>query len=143
MLGDDLQPSEYIALAEFRYQIRAFMQFSAQAAEKFGLEAGQHQLLLTAKAISLDHEPTIGEIAARLLLRHHSVVGMLDRMEEGGLVRRARGETDRRQVRVTLTRKGEATLRELSRVHRAELESAGPALVRALQTLLEHVYQDD
>jgi DNA-binding MarR family transcriptional regulator len=121
-------------LAEFRYQIRRFLRFSEQAARRAGLEPAQHQLLLAVKAH--DGEPTVSDLAERLQLRHHSVVGLIDRLAESGLVRRNRAEGDRRQVRVRLTPKGEAVLRKLSLDHRAELGSAGCALAVSLQAIL-------
>lgn len=121
-------------MAEFRYQIRRFLRFSEQAARRAGLEPAQHQLLLAVKAH--DGEPTVSDLAERLQLRHHSVVGLIDRLAESGLVRRNRAEGDRRQVRVRLTPKGEAVLRKLSLDHRAELGSAGCALAVSLQAIL-------
>ena len=129
-----LTAADYRALAEFRYQIRCFLHFSEQAARRAGLEPAQHQLLLAVKAH--DSQPTVGELAARLQLRHHSVVGLIDRLASGGLVRRSRAEGDRRQVRVDLTRKGAAVLGKLAREHRAELGSAGKALAEALQAIV-------
>lgn len=121
-------------MAEFRYQIRRFLRFSEQAAERAGLEPRQHQLLLAVKGHS--GEPTVGDLAERLQLRHHSVVGLIDRLEERGLVKRSRAEADRRHVRVRLTRKGEALLRKLSLDHRAELRSAGKNLVKTLEAIV-------
>jgi DNA-binding MarR family transcriptional regulator len=127
-------------LAEFRYQIRRFLRFSEQAARRAGLEPAQHQLLLAVKAHN--GEPTVGDLAERLQLRHHSVVGLIDRLAESGLVRRNRAEGDRRQVRVRLTPKGEAVLRKLSVAHRAELGAAGCALAMALQAILARPSHD-
>jgi DNA-binding MarR family transcriptional regulator len=121
-------------LAEFRYRIRRFLGFSEQAARRAGLEPAQHQLLLAVKAHA--GAPTVGDLAERLQHRHHSVVGLIDRLAECGLVRRNRAEGDRRQVRVRLTPKGEAVLRKLSLEHRAELGSAGRELAAALQAIL-------
>jgi DNA-binding MarR family transcriptional regulator len=131
---DRLTAPDYQALAEFRYQIRRFLRFSEQAARRAGLEPAQHQLLLAVKAYA--GEPTVGDLAERLQLRHHSTVGLIDRMSEDGLLRRDRAEGDRRQVRVRLTRKGDALLRKLSLEHRSELGSAGSELAAALQAIL-------
>ncbi len=129
-----MSAADYQVLAEFRYQIRRFLRFSEQAARRAGLEPAQHQLLLAVKAHA--GQPTVGELAERMQLRHHSVVGLIDRLAEGGLVRRNRAEGDRRRVSVRLTPKGEAVLRKLSVEHRAELASAGSALSAALQPIL-------
>jgi DNA-binding MarR family transcriptional regulator len=129
-----LNMAEYRALAEFRYQIRCFLRFSEQAARQAGLEPSQHQLLLAVKACA--GEPTVGAMAERLQLRHHSVVGLIDRLAECELVRRDRAEGDRRQVCIRLTSKGEAVLRRLSLEHRAELCGAGSALAAALHAIL-------
>lgn len=138
MSDDDASVSaaEYRALAEFRYQIRRLLRFSEQAAHDAGLESHQHQLLLAIKGLPEGREPTIGDLAERLQVQHHSTVELVDRLEARGLVRRTRGEADRRQVFVHLTPAGEAALEELSRYHRAELRSAGPEMVRALEALM-------
>jgi DNA-binding MarR family transcriptional regulator len=128
----ELTAADYQALAEFRYQIRRFLRFSEQAARRAGLEPRQHQLLLTIKGYG--GALTVGELAERLQAAHHSVVGLIDRLVERGLVTRNRAQDgDRRRVTVSLTRQGEAALHKLSLDHRAELESAGQALMRALE----------
>jgi DNA-binding MarR family transcriptional regulator len=126
----ELTASDYQALAEFRYRIRRFLRFSEQASRQAGLEPAQHQLLLAVKAH--EGQPTVGELAERLQLRHHSVVGLIDRLANGGLVKRSRAEGDRRQVCVRLTRKGERVLGKLSLEHHAELESVGKEMAGAL-----------
>ena len=130
-----LTVADYQALAEFRYQIRRFLRFSDEAAREAGLEPAQHQLLLAIKGRT-NGEPTVGDLAERLQLRHHSVVGLINRMVERSLVKRSRPENDRRQVRVGLTRQGQAVLRRLSLAHRAELQSGDRALVKALKSVL-------
>ncbi len=129
---------DYRALAEFRYQIRRFLRFSEDAARAAGLEPQQHQLLLAVKGLPEGKEPTIGELADRLQIRHHSVVELIDRLESRGLVRRQRSSEDRRKVRVELTPEGERILESLTVEHRNELEAAGPALLRALEELTGH-----
>jgi DNA-binding MarR family transcriptional regulator len=132
----DLADADYRALADFRLQIRRFLHFSEEAARSEGLEPQQHQFLLTVRALSGAHGPTVGEIAAHLLIRHHSAVGLADRLVEHGLVERVRGESDRRQVRIQLTAQGENAITRLSTTHRAVLLNTGPLLVESLGALL-------
>jgi DNA-binding MarR family transcriptional regulator len=135
---DDLSAADYRALADFRYQIRKFLHFSEEAARSEGLEPQQHQMLLAIRALDDNSGPTIGRLAEHLFIRHHSAVGLVDRLEENQLVRRVRAsDGDRRQVLVQLTHEGERKLRRLASVHRSELLTSDPGLVRALQALLE------
>lgn len=134
----DISLSDYRALAEFRYQIRCFLHFSEQVARKAGLESQQHQVLLALKGIPQEKQASISYLAERLQLQHHSTVELVDRLAERGLVQRRRDETDQRRVLVDLTLRGEEILRELSVHHRTELQSAGPALVKALEALIAH-----
>ncbi len=133
--GVDISDSEYRALAEFRHQIRRFLHFSEKAARAAGLEPQHHQLLLALKGLPEGSVPSIRNIAERLQIQHHSAVELLDRLQERGLAERTRSPEDHREVLVRLTERGEKVLRELSLHHRAELQSAGPALVRALEQL--------
>ena len=138
-----LTARDYSALGELRYQIRYFLHFSEMAAHQEGLEPQQHQLLLAARALAQPGGPTIRQVADHLLIRHHSAVGLIDRLEQRGLVERVRGMTDRRQVRVRLTVAGEAILRRLTVIHRAELRNSGPRLVDTLGRLLERVQAEE
>lgn len=128
---------QYRSLAEFRYRIRKFLSFSEGAARAAGLEPQQHQLLLAVKGFPGDAAgPTIGYLAERLQIRHHSTVELVDRMVQHGFVRRRPGEQDRRQVIVELTGSGEKVLGALSAQHVAEIRQMGPGLVAALQNVL-------
>ena len=131
--------ADYSALGEFRFRIRRFLHFSELAARQEGLEPQQHQLLLAIRSLEGADPPTIGDLADHLLIRHHSAVGLIDRMEERGLVNRFRSPRDRRQVRVRLTARGEEKLDRLSIIHRTELRNSGPALVEALDGLLRRL----
>ncbi len=129
-----LSTADFRSLAEFRYQLRLFLAFSEEQARAVGLNPQQHQLLLVICA-SAPEWPTIGDLAERLILRHHSVVGLIDRLEQRALVRRSRSPEDRRQARVRITPRGERILHRLALAHRAELRRARPQLVAALQRL--------
>lgn len=132
----DLDISEYRALAEFRARLRRFVQFSERAAREAGIEPQQHQLLLTIKGLPEGARPTIRELAGRMLLKHHSTVELIDRLERRGAVARTQSQDDAREVLIRLTRTGDAILRRLSLAHRQELETTGPELARALKAVI-------
>lgn len=132
---EEISEENYRALAEFRYQLRRFVRFSEQAARAEGVEPRQHQLLLAIKGFN-GGQATIGELAERLQLEHHSVVELVNRAEARGLVERLRSAADRRRVFVYLTSQGEQALRRLSIPLRDELRSTAPALVAALNAIL-------
>jgi DNA-binding MarR family transcriptional regulator len=69
-------------------------------------------------------------------LRHHSVVELVDRLEGRLLLRRERSRVDRRQVIVHLTPRGERIILRLAKQRLAELRTAAPALVRALNAIV-------
>jgi DNA-binding MarR family transcriptional regulator len=137
----NLSAATYQALAEFRYQIRRFLRFSEEAARKVGLEPQQHQLMLAVKGIPVRQEPRIAYLADRLQIQHHSAVELVDRLVKKGLIQRMRGERDRREVHVRLTPRGERLLGELTLHMRAELRSAAPTLVAALEAVITHTSQ--
>jgi DNA-binding MarR family transcriptional regulator len=128
--------SDYRALAEFRYQIRSFLSFSERAAREHGVEPQQHQLLLALKGLPEGLRPTIGTIAERLCVEHHTVVTLTDRLEKAGLVQRTRGDRDRRVVLLSITEAGQQLLSRLSTLHRDQLKTVGPTLQRALATIV-------
>jgi DNA-binding MarR family transcriptional regulator len=136
-MGRSLTTSDYQALAELRHQIRKFLYFSEQAARRAGLEPRQHQLMLSLKGLPQGMRPSIGELAERLLIQHHSAVELVNRLARGGYVQRDRAGEDRRAVLLSLTRKGEKILRDLSLDHRAELKVQGPALTAALRRTIQ------
>jgi DNA-binding MarR family transcriptional regulator len=129
---------DYQSLGEFRHQIRRYLRFSDTIVRNSNLEPRQYQLLLALKGLPADLRPRIGELAEQLQIQHHSAVELVDRLEGSGLVRRQRGAEDRREVLVLLTPAGERILRELVLHHRAELSSKGPALIQALQRILQN-----
>lgn len=131
----EISISEYRALAEFRYQLRRFLRFSEEAARTVGLEPQQHQLLLALKGLPENRAATVGELAERLQIQHHSAVELINRMVERDLIERSRDEYDQRRVNISLTKRGDDVLRQLSILHHDELRTTGPALVQTLMTL--------
>jgi DNA-binding MarR family transcriptional regulator len=107
-------------LAHFRYSLRKFLRFSEDAARRHGVTPQQHQLMLGVQGFTGRNSATITELAEFLQERHHSVVGLVERAEQSGLVRREQDAADRRVVNVTLTRSGREVLEELTRLHYEE-----------------------
>ena len=130
-----LSPGEYEILAEFRRSLRQFLQFSEQEALRIGLTPRQHQALLAIHGFSRRAPVTIRLLSQFLGLRHHSVVGLVDRLEAQKLVRRSHGSPDRRTVQLQLTERGRDMLDHLSAVHKNELKRIAPHLEYLLQTL--------
>lgn len=124
------------ALADWRYQIRKFLAFSEKAARSVGIEPQQYQLLLAIKGLPAGLLPTLGVLAERMAVRPHTIVELVDRLAVAGLVKRLPSKTDRRVVLLLLTPRAESTLRILCEEHRAQLEIAGPALGRAIASVL-------
>ena len=128
-----LTKADYELLAAFRYALRKFLGFSENAAIANGVSPQQYQTLLAIEGFPGRNWVTVGELAKQMRIAHHSAVGMVDRMEGLGLLKRASSEQDRRRVQVSLTRKGHYILEKLYRIHRAELRSVGPQLAALLQ----------
>lgn len=130
-----LHPADFRLLAEFRFVLRRFMQFSEAAAAKVGLEPQQHQTLLVIKAYEGDGQPSIGHIAEQLGIRHHSAVGLVNRLVDVKLLMRKTDAADRRRVNLGLTSKADRTLEALSSAHRDELRRMAPMLRATLSRL--------
>jgi len=129
---------DYRGLADFRYEMRRFLSFSAHAARAAGVEPQQHQLMLALKGLPEGVRPRIGELAERLQIAHHSTVELANRLSAAGYIRRSGSGADRREVLLALTPKGERVLRELSLHHEEELRTQGPALVAALKRAIQN-----
>jgi len=133
--GKNLRPltePEYLALGEFRYQLRRFLRNMEEATRLLGANPQQYQLVLAIKGLPRNLEPTISNLAERMQLNHNSMVELADRCEENNLLRRVRSASDRRQVTLSILPEGEALLRKLGVTARQELRETGPILVEAI-----------
>lgn len=124
------QPSreEFEHLLAFRSSLRRFERWSEHQARAAGLTHVQHQLLVAVKGHPGGEPPTVGDLAAYLLLRHHSTVELVDRAAAAGLVRRIADADDGRLVRVRLTARGERILNDLTPAHLVELHALAAVL---------------
>jgi DNA-binding MarR family transcriptional regulator len=128
---------DYRRLLELRTGLRRFLRWSADQAQAAGVTPAQHQLLLAIRGHPDPRGPTVGDVAAYLLLRHHSAVGLVDRAEAAGLLARSQDTNNPSAVRLRLTDKGSRHLEALSEQHLEELAHLAPTM-QALWEALEH-----
>jgi DNA-binding MarR family transcriptional regulator len=129
--------AEYRALAELRYRIRLFLREGDAQARATGLEPQQYLLLLALRGLPSEQESTIRNLAERLVLKHHSVVELVDRLAAHGYVRRTRSRDDRRKVFVSLLPRGIKLVEKVAQQRISELRASGAQLVMAIDALLQ------
>jgi len=130
MLDDD----DYRTLAAVRAELRSFAHFTEKVVQQVGLTPRQHQVLVALRAAE-GGELTIGQLAETLLLKPHSVSGLVDRLQALDLVDRVPSENDRRSVVLRLTGKAKDLMSSLSLTHRDELRRIRPLLISLLSQL--------
>lgn len=131
----ELSQADYQLLAEFRYLLARFLAFSTKAAHEAGLAPRQHQALLAIKGHPAGSRVTVGDLAQRLGIRHHSAVGLVNRLVDSGYLLRRTDSEDRRRAFIFLTPMGERALAALSSAHREELRRIAPLLGPLLSQL--------
>src|SRR3546814_1407355 len=99
-----LDDADYRTLAAVRAELRGFAHFTERVVKAAGLTPQQHQVLVALRAAK-EGELTVGQVAEALMLKPHSVSGLVDRLEASDLVERMPSEDDRRSVRLRLTGK--------------------------------------
>lgn len=129
-------------LADFRYELRRFNQFSEQAAQRQGVHTKQYQLLLQVAGAPHEARVTIAYAAERMGLKHNSMVELVDRSEKQGLLVRADDPDDRRRTLLRVTRKGHQLLNRLADEHARELTERAPRMITALEHLRRHAVQE-
>jgi DNA-binding MarR family transcriptional regulator len=131
------------SLAEFRYQMRKFLSFSEAAAERCGIATQQYQLMQVIAALPEGQHASISYLADRMILKHNSMVELVDRAERAGLVKREHDERDLRRSLVKLTSEGEQILQKLVKEHLDELVPKCGNLIESLQNLQRTTSADD
>jgi DNA-binding MarR family transcriptional regulator len=126
--AENLSDADFVRLADFRYALRCFLEFSEIAAAKEGLTPQQHQSLLVIRA-SPGGVANIGRLAERLRIRHNTAVELANRLVRSGFVVRETSAADRREVVLKLTAEGQSRLEILTHVHRNELRQLRPEIV--------------
>jgi DNA-binding MarR family transcriptional regulator len=124
-----LTTRDYAELAAFRHALRRFLRFSEAAAAEVGLTPQHYQAMLIVRSCPADEHVSIAELARQLLIKHNSAVGLVDRLEDEGLMQREPSSTDRRKVDLRLTPRGREVLAKLAGLHRRELQRIGSHLL--------------
>jgi DNA-binding MarR family transcriptional regulator len=135
-VNPQLLPDDYEALANFRYAMRKFLNFSRRALRvEAKLTPEQYEALLALKAFGGPNGMTIRELSDRLQVKHHTTVSLVDKLERSRFVRRAPGVCDRRTVCVSLTVSGSRVLVKVAALHRREMRVRSPEMIEALVRL--------
>lgn len=127
-LPPSVDDADYARLAALRAGVRGYLAWAEQCASEHGLTPAQVQLALAVQTYGDPGGPTLTELARTLLLRHHSVVGLVDRAEQAGLVQRVRDDIQVSRVHVQLTADGTQLLEAISAQHLQRLAEFGPGL---------------
>lgn len=132
---------DYRVLLVFRTALRRYLQWSSEESARLGLTSQQHQLLLAVRAHPGPTPPSVRELSEYLLIRHHSAVELVNRVENAGLLTREVDPSDQRVARLRLTRAGEQLIEQLSDTHLSELRRIADRLGIS-QELLEHLSRE-
>jgi DNA-binding MarR family transcriptional regulator len=131
-----MQPADYSALGNFRYELRKFLRASKELlATQARLTMEQYEALLALKAFAPDAGMLVGQLSERLQVRHHTTVALTNRLAGSGLITKQRSEADRRHVYVQLTPAGDELIQQLALMHRNALREGGSEMIEALHHL--------
>lgn len=129
-----LTDADFARLADFRHALRRFLHFSEQEAATENLTPQQHQALLAIRGRA-PGTTTVGVLAERLCLKHHTTVELVQRLEKAGLLTKRPSPDDGRLLVLEATDEGTARLDRLTRSHRAQLALLGPEIMKLLSDL--------
>lgn len=130
-----LTHEDYRALGAFRHAMRKFLAFSESGAAAQAITPQQHQALLAIKAHVGADPISVSELAACLLIKTHSAVGLVARLVDRGLVERRPSDRDRRRIQLNLTRAGDRILEIISRKNLGKLKTTAPVFIELLNAL--------
>lgn len=125
-----IERTQLLQLAQFRRGLRKVLADSEEICVEAGLTSQRFQALLSIASVS---EPmSVGDLAADLMLKHHSCVELADRLAQAGLIARVADAQDKRRVLLSLTAKGAKALNHLAAEHLAQMDEARDSIMRGL-----------
>jgi DNA-binding MarR family transcriptional regulator len=132
-------PEERLFLALLR-TADALGQDAEQLTKSIGLTGTQYNVLRILRGAGPNGLPCRG-IGERMISRDPDMTRLLDRMEKGGLITRARQKDDRRVVNTQITEEGLGLLRKLDQpmreLHRNQFQHMAAAQMKALGELID------
>ncbi len=118
----------------------ALGQEAEQLTKSIGLTATQYNVLRILRGAGSDGLPCRG-IGERMISRDPDMTRLLDRMEKGGLITRARQKDDRRVVKTQITEAGLTLLQKLDQpmrdLHEKQFQHMATPQVKTLAELLD------
>lgn len=90
--------------------LQGFERYSGESVRQYGLTHAQFDIIAT-----LGNTPGMSykELGERTLITKGTLTGVIERLEQKGLVVRERNSDDRRSFQVSLTREGDAVFRDV------------------------------
>ena len=113
--------------------MREFLAFSEEAAHEHGITAQQHQALLAIRAHAGPEPISVGELADCLMIKSHSAVGLVSRLEERDLVVRREAHGDRRKAYLELRPRGAEILETISLRNAQKIDRSSEFLQKVLR----------
>nr|WP_184468013.1 MarR family winged helix-turn-helix transcriptional regulator [Rhizobium esperanzae] len=130
-----LHEGDYEALANLRYRIRRFRQFSAKEAQRLGLTPQQHQALLAIKGQPAGKKMSTRMLAERLLMDRKVADGLVQEFVGKAYIETDPAAAGPSKQFVRLTSKAEGALDRLASAHLFEIRKMAPELMQALRVL--------
>lgn len=116
--GSPVQPAQRARASDREETLLAFRRVGAAIKGRFHAALVEHGLTfpqwMVLKALRKQDRMAARAIADSLEVTPANVTGILDRLEDSRLVARTRSEEDRRVVHVSLTRKGQEKVEEIT-----------------------------
>jgi DNA-binding MarR family transcriptional regulator len=106
-MGADVDDRTKLALTAMRKILRSTELNSKHLMRETGLTPSQ---LIFMHLLEEEPEQTAGAVAARMGITQATTTALLQKLEAQGMIQRRKGESDRRQVWLSLTKAGRAVL---------------------------------
>ncbi|MBI3811999.1 MAG: MarR family transcriptional regulator [Nitrospirae bacterium] len=131
-------------IAEIMHSLRrifkAIQQYSEEVLKEFGVTGPQ---LWALRTVYVEGQLSMGELSRTMYLHMSTVSGVVDRLEEKGYLERTRGVSDRRVVKISLTKAGKKLVQRGPEAAQGRLlhglESLSPKEVQVIWSSLEKV----